>query len=312
MRLSVVMAIFLAVALPASAQPGNRLLSRDNLSQVSAHAWTIKGSPNIGIVVGERATLVIDNGLGTKNGAIVSGIAMSLSPPTNKLYLTTTHYHAEHATGDGGFPPGTVLIRPRVQQAELEAEGQKLIDLFSNRSEEDRALLQDYRYLKPTILFDRDYRLDLGGVSVRLMWFGAAHTKGDELILVAPDSVLFSGDVVQNKAGPYFYCDNCTPKSWLAVVDKLARLNPKIVVPDHSPPGDTSLIAQERAFMADLQSRAMALKRQGKSAEEAGKIVADEFQVKYADWTGMARIGAAVEKAYAGPPRAMARRRASR
>jgi len=292
-------------AFPATAQPGSRLLSQDNLSQVSAHAWTIKGSPNIGIVVGSRATLVIDNGLGTKNGRIVSDIAMSLSPQsnkkTNKLYLTTTHYHAEHATGDGGFPPGTILVRPRVQQAELEAEGQKLIDLFSNRSEEDRALLSDYRYLKPDILFDSDYRLDLGGVSVRLMWFGAAHTKGDELILVEPDSVLFSGDVVQNKTGPYFYCDSCTPKGWLGVLDRIAALNPKIVVPDHTPPGDTSLIAQERAFMADLQSRAMTLKAQGKSAEEAGKIVAGEFQAKYTGWTGMGRVGPAVEKAYSDP-----------
>lgn len=288
-------------ALPAAAQPGNRLLSRDNLSQVSAHAWTIKGSPNIGIVVGSRATLVIDNGLGSRNGRIVSDIAMSLSPKTNKLYLTTTHYHAEHATGDGGFPPGTILIRPRVQQAELEAEGQKVIDLFSNRSEEDRALLSDYRYLKPDILFDSDYRLDLRGVSVRLMWFGAAHTKGDQLVLVEPDSLLFSGDVVQNKTGPYFYCAECTPKSWLSVVDKVAALNPKIVVPDHTPPGDTSLIAQQRAFIADIQSRAMALKAQGKSAEEAGKIAAEEFQVKYKGWTGMGRIGHAIEKAYSDP-----------
>ena len=305
MRLGLVTATILGLALgqalPAWAQPANRLLSRDNLSQVSAHAWTIKGSPNIGIVVGNFATLVIDNGLGSRNGKIVSDIAMSLSPGTNKLYLTTTHYHAEHATGDGGFPPGTILLRPRVQQAELEAEGQALIDLFSNRSEQDRELLKDYRYLKPDILFDSDYRLDLGGVSVRLMWLGPAHTKGDELILVEPDSVLFSGDVVQNKTGPFFYCAECTPKSWLAVVDKVAALKPKIVVPDHTPPGDTSLIAQQRAFIADILSRAMALKAQGKSAEEAGKIVSTEFQKKYAGWTGMARIAAAVEKAYADP-----------
>src|SRR5207342_500237 len=162
-------------------------------------------------------------------GKTASEIAMSLSPQTNKLYLTTTHYHAEHATGDGGFPPGTVLLRPRVQQAELEAEGQKLIDLFSSRSEEDRALLADYHYLKPDILFDTDYRLDLGGVSVRLAWFGPAHTKGDALIMVEPDSVLFSGDVVQNKTGPYFYCAECTPRGWLAVLDKVAELNPRIV-----------------------------------------------------------------------------------
>jgi glyoxylase-like metal-dependent hydrolase (beta-lactamase superfamily II) len=315
MRLGFVwmMAMFLGATLCAAAQPGSRLLSRDNLSQVSPHAWMIKGSPNIGIVVGSYATLVIDNGLGTKNGKIVSDIALSLSPQTNKLYLTTTHYHAEHATGDGGFPPGTVLVRPRVQQAELEAEGQKLIDLFSSRSEEDRALLQDYRYLKPDVLFGTNHRLDLGGVTVRLMWFGAAHTKGDELIMVEPDSVLFSGDVVQNKTGPYFYCAGCTPKGWLAVVKKVATLKPKIVVPDHSAAGDGTLIAQERAFMADLQARAMALKAQGKSAEEAGKIVAGEFQVKYADWSGMARIPQAVEKAYSDPSRgARAHMRGSR
>jgi glyoxylase-like metal-dependent hydrolase (beta-lactamase superfamily II) len=294
-------AMFLGATLSAAAQPGSRLMSRDNLSQVSAHAWMITGSPNIGIVVGERATLVIDNGLGTKNGKIISDIAVSLSPKTNKLYLTTTHYHAEHATGDGGFPPGTVLLRPRVQQAELEAEGQKLIDLFSSRSEEDRTVLQAYRYLKPEILFDSDYRLDLGGVSVRIAWFGAAHTKGDELILVEPDSVLFSGDVVQNKTGPFFYCGDCTPKAWLAVLDKVAALKPKIVVPDHSPVGDGTLITQERAFMAELQARAMALKAQGVSAEDAGKIVAGEFQAKYAAWSGMARIPQAVEKAYSDP-----------
>ncbi|HEX4178462.1 MAG TPA: MBL fold metallo-hydrolase, partial [Rhizomicrobium sp.] len=88
----------------ASAQPVNdHLLSADNLSQVSPHVWMIKGFPNIGIVVGSKATLVVDTGLGTKNGQIVSRIAQHLSPKGQKLYLTTTHYHAEHAAGDGGF-----------------------------------------------------------------------------------------------------------------------------------------------------------------------------------------------------------------
>ena len=75
-----------------------------------------------------------------------------------------------------------------------------------------------------------------------LFWFGGAHTKGDELIMVEPDSVLFTGDVVQNRVGPYFYCADCTPKTWLAVLNQMAQFSPRIVVPDHSPPGDGSLI----------------------------------------------------------------------
>ena len=290
-------------SIPVWAQPSSHTLSRDTLTQISPHTWEIKGFPNIGIVVGTKATLVVDTGMGPKNGAIVSQIATSLSPKSNKLYLTTTHYHAEHAAGDVGFPAGTVVIRPRVQQAELEAEGQKLIDFFSQRSPEDKALLEGSQIRPANVIYENDYQLDLGGgVNVRLALFGPAHTKGDELILVEPDGVLFSGDVVQNKTGPYFYCADCTPKSWLAVLDKVAQMNARIVVPDHSDTGDASLITQERAFMADLQARSLALKAQGKTADEAGKIVADEFAVKYAGWNGMGRIAQGVQKAYMDAP----------
>ena len=293
--------LILCAAAGAQAQEArpSRLLSSDNLMQVSPHVWVIKGSPNIGIVVGKRATLVVDNGLGTKNGKIASDIALRLSPKGQKLYLTTTHYHAEHATGDGGFPPGTILIRPRVQQTELEAEGQKLIDIFRSRSEEDRSLLEDYRYQKPDILFDSAYSLDLGDVRVRLSWFGPAHTKGDELVMVEPDSVLISGDVVQNKTGPYFYCSECTPRTWLAVMDKISPLNPKIVVPDHSPPGDGSLVSSEKAFLTELLTRIVALKKEGKSVEEASRLLTSEIGAKYPDWTSLGRIPDAVARTYA-------------
>jgi glyoxylase-like metal-dependent hydrolase (beta-lactamase superfamily II) len=296
--------IFLAAlcaALPVAAQPAGHLLSATGLTRVSDHVWMIKGFPNIGIVVGTRGTLVVDDGLGTQNGQVIAAVAKQLSPVGQKLYLTTTHYHAEHATGDGGFPASVTLLRPRVQQAELDAEGRKLIDTFIGRSAEDKALLQGFQYHKPDILFDNDYRLDLGGVTVRLSWFGAAHTKGDMLTMVEPDSVLIAGDVVQNKAGPYLYCATCTVKSWLAVLDQIAALKPKIVIPDHSPMGDGTLVAQEREMLAYVQSRTLALKAEGKSADEAGKIVTQEFNVRYPGWTNLNHLAEVVARTYANP-----------
>jgi len=193
----------------------------------------------------------------------------------------------------------TIVIRPKSQQAELESEGKKLVDLFSSRSEQDKELLKDYRVRPANILFDKDYKLDLGGgVTVGLYWFGAAHTKADELILVQPDGVLFSGDVVQNRTGPYFYCADCTPRSWLNVLDKVAALAPKIVVPDHSPPGDGTLISEEKSLMNDLVTRTKALKGEGKSMDEVKHIVAAEIQAKYQGWTGLNRIEDAVGRAY--------------
>ena len=84
------------------------------------------------------------------------------------------------------------------------------------------------------------------------------------------------------------------------VVDKLAVLNPRIVVPDHSPPGDGSLLAAERTFFSELVARMAALKRQGKSAEEAGRILAAEFQAKYPDWRSMTRIPDGVQHGWGG------------
>jgi glyoxylase-like metal-dependent hydrolase (beta-lactamase superfamily II) len=286
----------------AQAQP--RLISADKLTQVSPHVWMIRDFPNIGFVVGTKGTLVIDTGLGAKNGQIVSAVARRLSTNGQKLYLTTTHYHTEHASGDIGFPPGTIEIRPRVQQIEMNSEEPKQVEMNRSRSEDAKALLEDFHVMQADVLFDKNYTLDLGGgVLAKLYWFGSAHTKGDELTMVEPDSVLFSGDVVQNKAGPnFFICSECTPNKWLAVLDQVAReLKPKIIVPDHSDIGDISLIAEERGMFEYLQSRAMALKAQGKSDDEAGKIIAEEFRAKYQDWTALNNIDQAVHQAYIDP-----------
>ena len=296
--------VLLSAGLPAAAQPAGHLVAADKLTQVSPHVWMIRGFPNIGFVVGTRGTLVIDTGLGAKNGQIVAAVARRLSTHGQKLYLTTTHYHTEHASGDIGFPAGTVEIRPRVQQTEMDVEEPKQVEINRSRSAEDKALLEGFRVRRADVLFDKDYTLDLGGgVLARLSWVGTAHTKGDAFILVEPDSVLFTGDVVQNKAGPnFFICSECTPRKWLAVLDQVARdLKPKIIVPDHSDMGDIALIAQERGMLEDLQSRAMTLRAEGKSADDAGKVIAAEFRVKYQGWSGMNNIAQAVHQAYSDP-----------
>jgi glyoxylase-like metal-dependent hydrolase (beta-lactamase superfamily II) len=156
---------------------------------------------------------------------------------------TTTHFHPEHAAGEPGFPPGTILIRNAVQQQEMEKHGQEMIDMFSQRSPQNKELLAGVVLRPPDVLFDQEATIDLGGVTARLLWFGGAHTKGDELTFVEPDRTLISDDVVQNKTMPNIFGDGGTPASWLAVLEKVAALNAAHVLPDHSAPGDGSLVA---------------------------------------------------------------------
>jgi glyoxylase-like metal-dependent hydrolase (beta-lactamase superfamily II) len=215
-----------------------------------------------------------------------------------KLFLTTTHFHAEHTAGEAGFPAETILIRPAVQQEEAEKSAAAMIARFSTMSAQNGELLAGVKLRAPDLVFDTEARLDLGGVTARLLWFGAGHTKGDELIFVEPDSTLIAGDIVQDKLVPRVNIGEGTPKGWLAILDKIAPLRPRYVVPDHGALGDGSLIGKERGFIVDLQARALALKQQGVSVSDAGKQLTAEFKAKYPDWANMDLVAGFVERVY--------------
>jgi len=277
----------------------------ETASRVSDHVQVIFGFPNIAIVTGDRATLVIDTGLGSSNGAIAARVAKKLSKG-GKLYLTTTHFHPEHAAGEAGFPPDTILLRNAVQQQELIEHQAELLALFNRLNPEYAKLLQGVDNLRtPDLVFESEAMLDLGGATARLMWLGAAHTKGDQLVFVEPDRTLISGDVVQNKVVPGVAGEGGSFSSWLTVLEKLEPLKPLHVVPDHSRPGDGSLIAAERAFMLDMRSRALAYKQQGLSAADAGKRLSDDFKANYPewasnpDWPNLNSINGFVQRVYA-------------
>jgi len=253
-------------------------------TKVSDHVYMTTGFPNIVYVIGDAATLVVDTGLGNPNGAVAARVAKRLAKGP-KLFLTTTHYHPEHAAGVGAFPPETVLIRPTVQQQELDREGEQTMTFFRN-SPQYASSLQGLGPLRPAdITFDTEAKLDLGGgVTVRLMFLGAAHTASDELIFVDPDKALITGDIVQNKVVPSVASSGGSFLSWLAVLDKLMPLQPRIVIPTHSKVGDASLIAAEAAFIRTMLAQVAVLKRSGVSAAEAAARLAAVFTTNYPEW----------------------------
>jgi glyoxylase-like metal-dependent hydrolase (beta-lactamase superfamily II) len=284
MKIKLLSLVALAAAiLSAQNQP---VLGEDTV-KVSEHVWAIMGFPNIAIIVGNRATLVVDTGLGPANGATIARVVGKLAPGNQKLFLTTTHFHPEHAAGEAGFPPGTILIRNSVQQQEMELHGKEMVDMFAGRSPQQKELLANATLRTPDITFDHEAKLDLGGVTAHLIWFGGAHTKGDELTFVEPDATLVSGDVVQNKVVPNIFRDGGTPSSWIAVLDKIMTLKVQHVLPDHSAPGDGSMVASEKAFITDLRNSALELKKKGVSPDDAGKQLSAAFKTKYPDWPNM-------------------------
>lgn len=227
-------------------------LPTNAVQKISAHVYAISGFPNIGIVTGEQGVLVIDTGLGPRNGELIVKEVRKLKPGA-KLYLTTTHFHPEHASGEAGFPADTVLIRNRVQQQELDQDQGKSIANFA-RNPEFAPYLSGVSFRKPDIVFDKEYRLDLGGVHVRLMWLGAAHTQGDQEMFVEEDRALFTGDLAMKNIRPRAYVQGSSWQGWISILDQLAALKPLYVLPDHGEFGDASLLSEQRAYLSNLVS----------------------------------------------------------
>lgn len=297
-QVSALMLFSMAVVARSSAQqPPQPILPENSVTKVSDHVYAIMGWPNIGIVVGTRGTLVIDTGMGVRNGTTVLHEAQKLAKGP-VLYLTTTHYHAEHAAGAEAFPANTVLIRNTVQQEEMDQHGEDFMNMFRGRSPQFKELLEGVKLRPADILFDHEMKLDLGGVTVRLFYVGPAHTKGDELIFVETDSVLLPGDIVENKLPPMMPSPDSSVKGWLANLEAVEPLHPRYVVPDHGQLGDGSLIGKERAFLLDLQSRALELKHQGVSVDDAAKQIPGEFKTKYPEYDNIGIVGNAVRRVY--------------
>jgi hypothetical protein len=101
-----------------------------------------------------------------------------------------------------------------------------------------------------------------------------------------------------SKLAPNMPTPDASAKNWLAILDKIEPLHPRYVVPDHGDLGDASLIGQERAFLTDLRERALDLKRQGTSVEDAGRQLTAELKAKYPDWGNINGIPNAVRRVY--------------
>ena len=278
------------------------LVKENATVKLAAHTYVIPDGnvslvPNVGIVVGSRATLVIDPGLGRRNGDAILREVAKVSKNT-ELYIASTHFHAEHTTGYIAFPPAAKYVNSTVQEAEFEQGGMQMVQMFSGRSPATAEILKDAARRPAAITFDRTYALDLGGVRVQFMVVGPTHTQGDTGFFVEGDNVLFAGDVVMNNS---FLAATAVSsmKAWLAAFDTFEALKPQTIVPAHGEVGPGTIIATNRSIMLGVQTRAKALKAEGRTADDTAKAVQAEFQAQHPEWPRANGLAAAARAAYA-------------
>jgi glyoxylase-like metal-dependent hydrolase (beta-lactamase superfamily II) len=295
-------------AAPAVAQRGpapDPLIREGVTVKLGPHTYAIPDFstpmvPNVGIVVGNRATLVVDTGLGKRNGEAILREVAKVSKNT-EMYIVTTHFHVEHTMGYTAFPPSAKYVNAKQQEADFDEGGMRQVQTFAGRSPLTTELLAGATRRAADITFDREHVLELGGVRVRLAMVGPTHTKGDTVVFVEGDGVLFAGDVVMNKSFVSANA-NSSMKAWLAAFDLFTAWKPGQIVPAHGDIGPGSILPTLQAEVLGIQARARELKAQGRTADETATAVQMEFQARQPAWGRANGIAALARSAYAEAP----------
>ncbi len=201
----------------------------------NAYAYTAEGDPNTGVIIGDDSVMIID---ATATPVMAQDVVRHVRQITDKpiKYVTLTHYHAVRVLGASGYKqhglqdviaskPTYELIVERGQQ-DMDSEIGRFPRLF-NAVESVPGLTW------PTLVVDGELTLWMGDLEVKIWHPGRGHTKGDTVVWLPQQKILFSGDLVEADAA--CYTGDAYLADWPATLDKLAALKPEKLIPGRGP-----------------------------------------------------------------------------
>jgi glyoxylase-like metal-dependent hydrolase (beta-lactamase superfamily II) len=262
--------------------------------QVSPRVYYVQGQPgvastanegfnsNAGFVITDAGVVVID-ALGTPalGESLLAAIRARTTQPVKRVILT--HYHADHFYGLAAFKAAGAEVwaneagRQYLEGGEAEQRLRQRAADLAPLVEPTMKLIGADRWLGEHTAFE------MGGVRFEVIHFGPAHAPDDVVIVVPGEGVIFSGDILF--AGRVPFVGQADSRQWLARIDQLLALKPRLLVTGHGAVSSdpTRDLALTRDYLVYLRA-------------EMGKAVADfvAFEEAYekTDWSRFASLPA--------------------
>jgi glyoxylase-like metal-dependent hydrolase (beta-lactamase superfamily II) len=246
--------------------------------------------PNIGVILGSDAALVVDTGMGPKNGAKVLEAARKVAGG-RKLILTLTHFHPEHGFGAQAFKGKAEIVYNRAQRDELQAKGEGYLGMFRTFGPGVAEALAGTELVMPDAVYEGvSHAIDLGGRKVEFRTFGAAHTRGDHVVWLPAEKIVFVGDLAEERIFPIFpwFPPNDADidgANWAKVLGEIIAWKPAVVVPGHGDVGGVAILEAVRNYMLDLGKRVAAARKGGKDADAIVAELASVVRAEHRDWS---------------------------
>ena len=247
---------------------------------------------NAGLVVGPESCLVIDT-LYVKpmTQAFKRSIRKVTKNPVGTIVCT--HHHADHTLGLAWFPRNIPIIAHRYMRERMIESGFDLSH-FRRVNPEYAEHLQDVEQHFPTHTYEGSMALYLGDRRVELHNLGHTHSKGDTMVYLPKEKLLYSGDFCFNFVTPATF--DAHIGNWINKARLVLKTFPlKTVVPGHGPVSDRRVLEDMVDYLSLVQRGAKKRFKQGMPAERAAKEIKLGI---YADWMKPGRVEQAVMKLY--------------
>ncbi len=249
-------------------------------------AYTAEGDPNTGVVIGDDSVMVLDT---QATPLMAQRVVAKIRTVTDKpiKYVVISHYHAVRVLGASAYAPEEIIA------------SQDTYDLIVERGKEDfKSELERFPRLFtgvesvpgltwPTMTFKGEMTIWMGQREVRLMQLGRGHSKGDTVIWLPKEKVLFSGDLVEYGATPY--TGDAYLKDWPQTLERLAALQPQALIPGRgealtTPELSIKAIEGTASFLRDMFGSVKQGREAGLSLNEIYNQTYARLKPDYGHW----------------------------
>lgn len=197
---------------------------------------------NSHLIAGERDAILVDAQFTLSEAA--KTVDFVKASGKRLKYILITHGHPDHFFGLGAFqrafPDARIVARPEVI-ADIRDYGPKAIARWKPVFKEE---IPD-AFVTPQPLTAE--RLELEGQEVRLIGVDGGESAHATAVWVPGARALLTGDLAFNQV--HLWLTENRPEAWLAILDRLQRLQPLVVHPGHGPVGDARVLAENRIYI---------------------------------------------------------------
>jgi cyclase len=274
------------------------------------------GWSNAGLVSDSGESLLVDTLFDLRLTAeMLAGMRASVPAAARIGTLVNTHANGDHCYGNQ-LVAGARIVTSRASAEEMDelppAAMARIMDnaaALGPGGEYFRRVFApfDFRgiaHTPPTQTFDGELRLRVGDKDVVLIEVGPAHTRGDVLVWVPQDRVVFTGDILFIGGTPIVWAGPVA--NWIAACERIAALDAAVIVPGHGPLTDAKGALAVRDYLVHVRDRARECFDAGLSPADAARElplgpfarwgeaerIAVNVHTLYREWSG-GKLGAA-------------------